>query len=357
MSIRKKKNKGGVVYEVSPYDPTTGKRVRRRFKKRIEAETFLYNLSQGIGLTEEEKQDITFETESNLWLNFGKNNHSTGHYRRSKKVIEEFGDRFRHIDPNQLKAKTLFDLQTHLKGKGLANSSVNRVTEVFTTMMNFSLAQGRIQDKAFKGFKKLHVPKSEMLFWSREDASSFLKFAEAKYKKHSKDRWKYVVYLIALNTGARGGEIWGLQKRDLLFESGFIHIRRQVNKVTLELKETKGKVDRKVPMNDILKRHLGYHVGDPDMTSTKLVFTNKVGKPISHDNFYRRIFLKDLREWGGPNIRFHDMRHTAITLMVASGQDIKVVQYVAGHKDIKTTMNYVHVLGQSLEQARGFSIY
>lgn len=50
-------------------------------------------------------------------------------------------------------------------------------------------------------------------------------------------------------------------------------------------------------------------------------------------------------------VRFHDLRHTGTTLMIAGGLDIKTVQEICGHKDISTTMNYVHLLGDSVRQA------
>lgn len=78
---------------------------------------------------------------------------------------------------------------------------------------------------------------------------------------------------------------------------------------------------------------------------------------INHDNFVKRIFRRDLKEWGGKKIRFYDLRHTATTLMIASGIDLKTVQEICGHGDIKTTMNYVHLLSNSIrETARKFSV-
>ena len=49
-------------------------------------------------------------------------------------------------------------------------------------------------------------------------------------------------------------------------------------------------------------------------------------------------------------IRFHDLRHTATTLMISRGIDIKTVKEVCGHADISTTMNYVHMVAGSVER-------
>lgn len=75
---------------------------------------------------------------------------------------------------------------------------------------------------------------------------------------------------------------------------------------------------------------------------------------MDHD-FTDRIFRKDLKESGLRPIRFHDFRHTSITLMVKKGFLLPVVQKIAGHKDIKTTMRYVHVLGEDIEDVGAIS--
>jgi site-specific recombinase XerD len=67
--------------------------------------------------------------------------------------------------------------------------------------------------------------------------------------------------------------------------------------------------------------------------------------------------MADLEACGATPIRFHDLRHTALTLMVESGINLKVVQSIGGHADIKTTRKYVHLLGDSIEKvAKNFSL-
>lgn len=56
-------------------------------------------------------------------------------------------------------------------------------------------------------------------------------------------------------------------------------------------------------------------------------------------------------------IRFHDLRHTALSQLVEAGINLKVVQSIAGHADIKTTTKYVHLLGDSISNvAESFSL-
>ncbi|MBI2606083.1 MAG: tyrosine-type recombinase/integrase [Deltaproteobacteria bacterium] len=93
------------------------------------------------------------------------------------------------------------------------------------------------------------------------------------------------------------------------------------------------------------------------ITQDKTFFQTETGRPIDHDNFTDRYFGKDVAEAKVKKIRFHDLRHTGTTLMIASGLDLKTVKEIYGHKDVATTMRYAHLLGDSIKHAaRSFSV-
>jgi integrase len=75
-----------------------------------------------------------------------------------------------------------------------------------------------------------------------------------------------------------------------------------------------------------------------------LVFPNGVGRPMDEVNLLRREFIPLLRRAGLPQVRFHDLRHTAATIMRREGVNLEVVSEVLGHADPATTMRiYSHV--------------
>jgi integrase len=80
-----------------------------------------------------------------------------------------------------------------------------------------------------------------------------------------------------------------------------------------------------------------------------LVFTSRIGTPTDGRNLhteYKRI----LRATGLPNVRFHDLRHTAATLLLAQGVSPRTIMETLGHSQISLTLNtYSHVL-PSLQQ-------
>ena len=76
-----------------------------------------------------------------------------------------------------------------------------------------------------------------------------------------------------------------------------------------------------------------------------LVFTNRVGNPVHPKNLFDRDFKPLLKRAGLPNIRFHDLRHTCATLLLAQNVHPKIVQGMLGHANISITLDtHSHVL-------------
>ena len=76
-----------------------------------------------------------------------------------------------------------------------------------------------------------------------------------------------------------------------------------------------------------------------------LLFPNSLGKPMERQNLTRQSFEPLLRKAGLPRIRFHDLRHTAATLLLSQGTHPKIVQERLGHATIGMTLDvYSHVL-------------
>lgn len=232
---------------------------------------------------------------------------------------------------------------------------------MIVAVLNHSVKHRRIPFNPANGFRKLSKTHIEMQFWDSKEAASFLACMNDHYPKGHELRWVYVSYLVALNTALRAGEIWGLQPIDLNENGETIHVRRQFNRVTNDFGMTKGKKSRLVPCPDILYHELKELIvtnnRKPKSENGKTIFQNEKGNPICHDNFADRQFLKDLKKWGGRSIRFHDLRHTAATLMISNGIDLKTVKEICGHADIATTMNYVHMIAGSVNKvAKMFSV-
>lgn len=365
MSVKKVTTKTGQTkWEVYIYTNGRGaKRLRRRFTKRSDAESFLIEYRSRKNELEKQAagtidfEETTFKKEAEHWLNIQGLIFSPGHLKRVKGILDELLPRLGHLSPLRLHAGTLTTLQSEMIGSGLKPATVNRKLEVITSILNFSAEKRRIPSNPSVGFKKLREVRDETKFWNQENAQSFLSFANTKYPYRSSKRWVYVVYLLAINSGVRAGEVWGLQPKDIVQDGEVLLIQRQFDRIKKSFRPTKGKSNRRVPCNSRLLSELQSLIRDEKIDKDAVIFRNQKGMPICHDNFAKRAFNQDIEEWGGPSIRFHDLRHTAATLMISSGLDLKTVQSICGHEEIRTTMNYAHLLAEKIrEVARTFSI-
>lgn len=365
MSITRTITKSGQTkWEVYIYTSGRGgKRLRRRFDKKSDAETFFLDYrsrkkdlqNQGSGTTDFE--ETTFEKEAKYWLSIQGQVFSPGHLKRAKGILNEFLPRLGKLSPLKLHAGTLTAIQAELISEGLQPATVNRKLEIVTSILNFATKKKRIPHNPSVGFEKLREERDDSLFWERADAESFLGFANRKYPFDSPKRWVYVVYLLAINSGVRAGEVWGLMPKDIIQDGSVLLIRRQYDRVLKDFRTTKGKSSRRVPCNQMLYMELRNLIDRDRIRDDSVIFRNQYGDPILHDDFKKRIFDRDIKEWGGLLIRFHDLRHTATTLMIANGLDLKTVQEICGHENIQTTMNYAHLLAEKIKDAaRTFSI-
>lgn len=366
MSIRKVKNdvSGENRWEVRVYEDGRGtRRICRRFDKKSEAEAWLLEFEQK--KSERAKNPFStisfenrfFKEEADYWMTDGENRFSPGHIVKSKAVIKEFLARFGNLPVEKITPELLSQFQQEELKSGAQPATVNRKTEVITAVLNHSVKHRRLPFNPTVGFRKLFKSQKEMEFWNRNDASSFLAFANERYPKLSDERWVYIVYLLALNAGLRAGEIWGLKPSDINESQRSLVIKRQFNRVSLDFSPTKSKKHRIVPCNMELMSELCNWINHKQINHNETIFQNENKKPVCHDNFGDRKFFKDLKLWGGKKIRFHDLKHTATTLLIAAGIDLKTVKEICGHSDIGTTMNYVHMVSGAIEKvAMNFSI-
>lgn len=356
MSIRKVKTSNGESkWEVRVHENGRGsKRITRRFDKKNDAEGFLQDLKNELKAREKDPfagislKDRNFQDEAEFWFSDGKLRFTESHIKRAQGILKTVLEEFGRYTMDKFTPELLSKFQQREKAKGLSNSSVNRKTEIITAILNFSTKQRRIPYNPSVGFRKLKKETKEMQFWNQDEAISFLSKMNELYPVGSKQRWVYVTYLMALNTALRAGEVWGLQVHDLSTEGNSLWIRRQFNRVTQDFGPTKGKKARHVPCSEELLLELKQIIQNQKLKVSDTIFKNEKGLPICHDNFADRQFAKDIKRWGGKRIRFHDLRHTATTLMIANGVDIKTVKEICGHADITTTMNYVHLLSGSI---------
>jgi integrase len=171
----------------------------------------------------------------------------------------------------------------------------------------------------------------------------------------------FALYVLALYLGLRRGELLGLQWSDIDFDAEAVTVRRTLQRVGGELRTVTPKTRtsrRTVPLIglcvDALKAHRDQQAAEAkqageDWRHTDHVFATTVGTPIEPDNL-RRSWYPLRTAIGAEATRFHDLRHSCVTLLLDLGVPPHIVRDIVGHADIGVTMTiYAHA---SLEEKR-----
>jgi integrase len=198
--------------------------------------------------------------------------------------------------------------------------------------------------------------KKETKYFSFEQAKAFLKVA-------SEDRF-WALYVLAISTGLRRGELLGLRWEDPDLKRGVLRIRRSLTpngKSYSQPKSAKGRRSVRLTPGAVeaLKLHKLNQEREKACLGSRwreqgLIFPSSIGTPFNPSNLLNRSFKPLLRRAGVPQIRFHDLRHTFATLMFSNGEHPKIVQEILGHAQITLTLDtYSHVLPSMQEGAVG----
>jgi len=171
------------------------------------------------------------------------------------------------------------------------------------------------------------------------------------------------LFWLAVTTGLRQGELLGLRWSDLDWQSRKFQIQRQLQRSETGrvFSEPKSAAGRRVIVlgGETIKKlraHLNLQLLEKRAAGERwqendLIFPSSIGTPGDYSNLLKH-FKICLKLAGLPDIRFHDLRHTAATLMLQQNVNPKVVQERLGHSDITLTLNtYSHVLPTMQEDA------
>jgi integrase len=169
------------------------------------------------------------------------------------------------------------------------------------------------------------------------------------------------LYMLAIATGMRQGELLALRWQDVDLDGGRLTIRHTLRLGTRELAEPKTERARRtlrlgIDTLSALREHRRRQLEERLAAGRRwvdgdFVFATSIGTPLDSRNV-TKAFQRTLARAGLAHQRFHDLRHACATLLLEHGEELGVVSRILGHSQIATTADvYAHLTPAMLERS------
>jgi len=234
-----------------------------------------------------------------------------------------------------------------------------RIVNLELRILTNAMKEANLWNAMAEHHKPLAEPESEI---GRALTMAELQRLEAAAS--SKPAWivAYNAEILAANTGLRSGEIKQLQIGDIDLERRRIRVRRGSTKSDagardIELNQAATEAVTRLytraqtlgasqPEHYLLPADLSRHTKDFDPLKNGIGFD-----PARHQESWRSAWRSLLKKAGLGNVRFHDLRHSFITLMAEGGVPLPVVQGIVGHMSARVTRHYTHISNDAVRKA------
>jgi integrase len=231
---------------------------------------------------------------------------------------------------------------------GLSHSTVRRVHAVLHKALEEAVKGDLIPRNPATHANKPKVKQDEIEPLDASQAAAFLKAAKG-------DRFE-ALYILCLMCGLRQGEALALRWRDIDLDGGALRVNLQLQRVRdgggLRFSEPKNASRRTVglpqravsALKSHRKRQLEEKLAAGSLYRDEgLVFASRHGTPIDAQNVVNRYYKPLLKRASLPPIRFHDLRHSCLSLLAQRGEPIRDLQALAGHATAAFTLQrYTH---------------
>ncbi|MEX1248668.1 MAG: site-specific integrase [Anaerolineales bacterium] len=286
------------------------------------------------------------------WLETAKQRLTIGtHYSYSQLAKKYIRPALGKIKLRELNPSVIQRFYNQKVAEGVGLRTVQKAHTVIHASLNAALKMGLIgrnPDDATQPPKPTH---REMRFFNQAEVKRLLQTA-----KRLEDR-NFALYFIAIVTGMRQGELLGLKWENVDLEKGILNVKFSLTRLpggSLKRQKPKTKSsERSVKLGKdsiaVLKEQRQRLQREAERSNgywqeTGHVFASSVGTPIDPTNLTRQ-FNHFLKVAGLTKVRFHDLRHTAASLMLNNGVDVLVASRRLGHAKPSITLDvYGHLI-------------
>jgi integrase len=253
------------------------------------------------------------------------------------------------LEPAQV--QTMLDRKTQ---NGLGPQTVTTIRTVLRNALNQALKWDLVARNAAALTSSPRVPHHEIRPLEALQARRLLDAA-------NKTRLE-ALYALALNLGLRRGEVLGLRWQDVDLDKARRRVMQAVQRVEGKLQAAETKTERSrrtlsLPPSVVasLRRHRIRQLQERLGAGTRwcdsgLVFTTGIGTPLDPRNL-QLDFSALLKAAQLPRVRFHDLRHSAASLLIAQGVPLRTIMELLGHSSIAMTANvYGHLAPELMRE-------
>ena len=250
---------------------------------------------------------------------------------------------FKELNEIKINRITIADIEkfiTKRQDQGMNILSLRKILVSLGQIFSYAVRHRYID---FNPVREAEKPKGQGFV--KKKAIKILSPIEINKLINATDDKKYrVLFKLAIMSGARQGEILGLKWSDVDWDNSQIHIQRTFNNQAWYDTKTETS-NRKIDIGPAMMKELKKWKLECPPNKLNLVFPNKAGGPIDHNNLLKRNFHPATEKAKLGKFRFHDLRHTYASLMIEQSENIKYIQSQLGHSNPTVTLNvYAHLM-------------
>ena len=229
----------------------------------------------------------------------------------------------------------------------LSPSTVRKVHATLSALFTEGIRSGAVRVNPCRHQRLPRSVRQESVIVTAEEAESL---ALSAMKQVSGGESARVAVRLAFYTGLRAGELWALRRRDVDMLHGRVIVSRGLKLVggRHEFGPTKTHAVRRVSLPASVKADVEALLAGRPADPEALLFTGAYGAPIRHNLFVLRVFRPAVLEALAPekhSLRWHDLRHSHASDLLARGVQIHVVRERLGHASITMTVDtYGHLM-------------
>lgn len=248
--------------------------------------------------------------------------------------------RFGKLKLNEIKLHHSDRLIKELAERGHNPRGINLIMGIFKRVLIEAVKENRLEKNPFQYLKELKEPPRPDVYLTRDEINSVLEV--------SKNHYFHSLFLVAINTGMRRGELAGLCWDRVNFDRSLMEISRLRDRSGLGDRTKTVKSRRFIPMNAVVRAHL---LELKNSSKSDYVFVDDENEPFDVDHLYRDLRGHLEKAKIKEVFRFHDLRHTFASHFMMNGGNIYDLQKILGHTSLEMTQRYAHLAPEHLVQA------